>query len=170
MFTAIRFVIAIAILILYFANVENWLWRSLALFVFGCLTDVVDGEIARRTNTVSDLGKLLDPVCDKAMQIAMALVLALGGYVYLWVLIALVAKELLMVLGGMFFLKSKIVVSANWMGKFSTVWFSLAAVLAMFELKPYCDWAFIASVVLAYATLVQYGVKYFTVLKNTSDK
>ena len=168
MFTGVRFVIAIAMLILFFADAPNWLWRCLALFVFGCLTDVFDGEIARRTNTVSDTGKLLDPFCDKAMQIAMIIVLALGGYVDLWVLIALVAKELLMVLGGMFFLKSKIVVSANWVGKLSTVWFSFAAVLAVFELEPYCDWAFIASVVLTYIALVQYAIKYYKELKNTT--
>ncbi len=167
MLTAMRMVVAVAMLVLYFSNAKNWLWRCLALFVFGCLTDVVDGTVARLTNSVSDVGKLLDPICDKSMQISMALILTLGGYVYKWVFITLAIKELTMLVGASVFFKKKIIVSSNWVGKISTVWFSFAAGLAIFELKPYCDWAFVVSVILAITAMVQYGIKYIKVLKNS---
>ena len=67
--TSIRFFVAIAILILYFSNAENWLWRCLGLFIFGSLTDVIDGFVARKCHCVSGFGKLLDPICDKSMML-----------------------------------------------------------------------------------------------------
>lgn len=167
MFTAVRMVIAIAILILYYTNATNWLWRCLALFVFGCVTDMFDGTIARLTHNVSDLGKLLDPICDKSMQVSLCLVLTMSGYIRKWVFIILAIKELIMVVGAAVFFKQNIVVSSNWVGKLSTVWFSVAAVLAIFEFEPYCDWLFFVSVVLAITALVQYAVKYIKIFKRS---
>ncbi len=163
--TAIRLVVAAAILLLYFTDAENWMWRSVGLFIFGSLTDVVDGYVARHFGCVSDLGKLLDPVCDKAMMLAMILVLALGNYIYMWVFIALAAKEAAMVLGSGFFAKKKIVVMANWFGKSATALFTAAVVLAVFELRPYSDWVLAAAVVWTFVAMVQYGILYYKQLK-----
>ena len=85
--TAMRLVIAIYILILYFSNAKNWLWRCAGLFVFALLTDVVDGFVARKFHSVSNVGKLLDPICDKSLMFAMLLVLKFSKNVDLWVLI-----------------------------------------------------------------------------------
>ena len=41
------------------------------------ITDFLDGQIARRCNMITDLGKVIDPVADKLMQIAMLLVIYL---------------------------------------------------------------------------------------------
>ncbi len=163
--TAIRFIVAIAILVLYFTNAENWLWRSIALFIFGSLTDVVDGYVARHFGCVSDLGKLLDPVCDKAMMLAMIMVLALGEYIYMWIFIALAAKEAAMVLGSGFFAKKKIVVMANWFGKSATALFTVAVVMAVFELRPYSDWVLAAAVVWTFVAMIQYAILYYKQLK-----
>ncbi len=170
MLTAIRFVIAIAILILYYSDAQNWAYRCLALFAFGCLTDVFDGAVARLTNSVSDLGKLLDPICDKSMQVSFGLVLTMGGYIHRWVFVVLAIKEMLMVLGAAIFFKKNIVVSSNWVGKLSTVWFSCAAIMALFKLQPYSDWAFYISVVLAITALVQYSIKYTRVFIRVHNK
>ena len=48
------------------------------------LTDVLDGQIARRFNQVSDLGKLLDPIADKLTQGAM-LICLLKRFPHFWV-------------------------------------------------------------------------------------
>lgn len=53
---------------------------ALALFILAALTDYLDGWLARRLNQVSALGRMLDPVADKAMvTIALATVMALRG-------------------------------------------------------------------------------------------
>src|SRR5437879_13214788 len=50
-----------------------------ALFIAFSLTDTVDGQLARRSGTVSDLGKFLDPLADKRFVLAVLIVLVPGG-------------------------------------------------------------------------------------------
>ena len=57
------------------------------------LTDILDGQIARRYNMVSDVGKILDPIADKITQGAM-LICLLTRFPAMWVpLILLIVKE-----------------------------------------------------------------------------
>lgn len=64
-----------------------------AILAVSCLTDMIDGKIARKFNMYSVLGQLLDPIADKVTQFALILCLALR-YPMLWVLISLfVVKE-----------------------------------------------------------------------------
>ena len=42
-------------------------WTAVVLFVLAASTDLVDGVVARRNNTITDFGKLADPVADKVM-------------------------------------------------------------------------------------------------------
>ena len=63
------------------------------ILAVSCLTDLVDGKIARKFNQITTLGKFLDPLADKATQGAMILCLAVHHPV-LWALLALfVVKE-----------------------------------------------------------------------------
>lgn len=64
-----------------------------AVLAVSCLTDLVDGKIARKFNMISHVGKVLDPVADKATQIALIICLA-SNHPELYVLLALfVVKE-----------------------------------------------------------------------------
>ncbi len=64
-----------------------------AILAVSCLTDLVDGKIARKFNMISTLGKFLDPLADKATQAAMILCLAVH-HPMLWLLLALfIVKE-----------------------------------------------------------------------------
>ena len=58
-----------------------------------CLTDALDGYIARRFQMVSLLGKVLDPLADKATQLALILCLGLKYPVMKWMLALLLLKE-----------------------------------------------------------------------------
>ncbi len=74
------------------AGPKDYLLAAVILAV-SCLTDLVDGKIARKFNMISTLGKFLDPLADKATQGAMILCLAVHHPV-LWALLALfVVKE-----------------------------------------------------------------------------
>lgn len=64
------------------------------ILAISCLTDLLDGYIARRYNMVSDVGKLLDPAADKLTQLVLILCLA-GKHPILYpVLVLFLAKEL----------------------------------------------------------------------------
>ena len=71
---------------------QDSLLTALVLAISG-LTDILDGQIARRYNMVSDVGKILDPIADKITQGAM-LICLLTRFPAMWVLlILLIVKE-----------------------------------------------------------------------------
>lgn len=59
-----------------------------SILAVSCLTDMVDGQIARKFHMVSNFGKFLDPVADKCTQITMLICLAIK-YPLLWLLAGL---------------------------------------------------------------------------------
>lgn len=65
-----------------------------------CITDALDGMIARKWHMESELGKILDPVADKLTQFTLTFCLSLRYPVLRTVLVLLVAKEILLILGS----------------------------------------------------------------------
>jgi len=54
-------------------------WIALGLFVIAALTDYLDGYLARKWRQVTNLGRMLDPIADKAMVLVALLVIAVRG-------------------------------------------------------------------------------------------
>ncbi len=110
---------------------------SMCVFILASLTDGVDGYLARRLNQITSFGKLCDPLADKLMIVSMMFCLGRTGLLApqkpAWlnsvVLYAVLTKEILMVLGGLFMLKKGFVVHSNIFGKIATAAFCLAIVL-----------------------------------------
>lgn len=71
---------------------------SLLVFLVAAMTDWYDGEIARRSGTVTNMGKFLDPLADKFLTSAAFLAFALLGYVPWWMVIVVIARDLLITL------------------------------------------------------------------------
>ncbi|MFM1966878.1 MAG: hypothetical protein RL134_2603 [Actinomycetota bacterium] len=69
-------------------------WAATAVFVLAALTDLADGEIARRSGTVTTLGKIADPVADKALTGAALVGLSLLGDLPWWVTIVILVREI----------------------------------------------------------------------------
>ena len=65
------------------------------LFALIAFTDIVDGHIARSRNLVTSLGKLLDPIADKALVIAALVSLVAADRLALWVVAVIAAREVL---------------------------------------------------------------------------
>ena len=90
--------------------------------IFSGITDVVDGFIARRFNMISDLGKVLDPIADKATQGVVIILLATRFPLMLIPIGLGIVKELFMAISGyMVVKKCEIVLCAEWYGKLATV-------------------------------------------------
>lgn len=89
----------------------EFLWAVFVLALSG-LSDFLDGKIARRFNQISALGKVLDPVADKFTQITIAVMLfwefrqsgSTAMHAFSWVFLFFLAKEGVMVLGGLYML------------------------------------------------------------------
>ena len=64
------------------------------LFIIGCLTDFLDGRIARKRNLVTDFGKFIDPVADKLLVLTTLIMLIHLGLIPAWFVIVILCREL----------------------------------------------------------------------------
>ena len=92
-----------------------------AILAVSCLTDAVDGQIARRFNMITAVGKVLDPLADKITQFTLIVCLAMRHPV-LWSIIGLfVAKELFQFVAGYIIVRhGRILKGAQISGKICT--------------------------------------------------
>lgn len=91
------------------------------LFGIAASTDFVDGQIARRTHTVSKLGRLLDPAVDRVLMITAVFGLMLVGRLPVWIVVVVLLRDLLLLIGGAFLLQRyNVRVAVIYPGKFAT--------------------------------------------------
>ena len=114
-------------------------YMATGIVLLSGMTDFLDGQIARRCNMITYLGRIIDPVADKLMQLAMLVALTLNiKYMYLLV-IYLIFKEVVMAVVGFFVMKlvHRRLNGAKWYGKFSTavLYVCMLALVAF----PYMD-------------------------------
>lgn len=111
-------------------NTEDYVQASAVLLLSG-LTDYFNGFANRKNPALSDWAKIIDPVADKLMQIAVAVSLMLrvkGVMIYL--LAFLVLKDLFIGFSGLYFLRrGKKLQSPKWSGKLATVVFYMVTFL-----------------------------------------
>ena len=122
--------IPIYIAIYVHASQPRHYYLAAAILTASCLTDLVDGKIARHFNMVSTVGKVLDPLADKATQFALILCLA-SRFPVLWIIVGLfTVKESFQLIAGILTLrKGKMLDGALFSGKLCTVILFLSLIL-----------------------------------------
>lgn len=113
-------------------------FMAAGVLAVSCLTDLVDGQIARRFHMISTIDKVLDPVADKATQFALIVCLSVR-YHFLWVVVVLFfLKELFQLVTGIVFLrKRKMLGGALLVGKIcTTVLFLSLIIMVLFPTLP----------------------------------
>lgn len=97
----------------------HWVFALIVYFV-ACMSDKVDGYIARKNNLVTDFGKLMDPLSDKSLVFAAYLIFVnMGWHTELCIMIML-AREFLVAGIRMAAASTGEVVAANGFGKAKT--------------------------------------------------
>lgn len=126
---------------------EAMRWAAAALFIVAIATDGIDGYLARKHNIVTDLGKLLDPIADKALTGLAFVGLSILAELPWWVTIIVLVREIGITIMRLA-VASDHVVAAAWMGKLKTVAQALALSLALLPLWGVVgDWIHIVNVV-----------------------
>lgn len=124
--------VLIPVYITIYMNAEETADYFIAAMILAvsCLTDLIDGKIARHFNMISTLGKILDPLADKATQFALIICLALKHPV-LWYLVGLfVVKESFQVIaGGVNLKRGKMLKGALISGKICTTVLFISLIL-----------------------------------------
>ena len=100
---------------------QMWLWVLLAGLVTGEITDIADGAIARRTGSVSELGKLLDPFSDSFFRMLVFLAFMSVGWLPLWMMAVFFTRDILVAYLRVFSGLQGVVLSARLSGKLKAI-------------------------------------------------
>ncbi len=138
-------------------------WASTVLFVVAISTDSLDGHLARSRNLVTDLGKILDPIADKALTGAALVVLSVLGELPWWVTGVVLVREVGITVYRFAVLSNR-VIPASKGGKLKTVLQSVAITLALAPLPalvgPWMNGVNAAFMGAAFVVTVVTGVQY----------
>lgn len=96
-------------------------YLAAGILAVSCLTDLIDGKIARHFNMISSIGKILDPLADKATQFTLIICLSVKYNVLLYLVALFVLKESFqLIAGGINLKKGKMLKGALISGKICT--------------------------------------------------
>lgn len=137
------------------------MWVLLLCFVLIEASDLFDGMVARNLTQVTDLGKLLDPLCDVTAHFLCIYALSLVQLAPPIVVAIFVIREVWIQMLRMQMLKKNIVFAAQWSGKIKTWCFGIA-ILGSLLIVPY---GFFSSYTLWLRPVV-FGLYYFAALMS----
>jgi len=140
MVTIARIALIPVFVFLLLAPWPSWLqdpWNAqlakpwIAAGVFGLLawTDSLDGQLARKRNEITNLGKFLDPLADKILVTAALLALIQLGTLPAWVALVIISRDFLVSGLRMVASSNNQIIAASWVGKTKTVFQIIAVIL-----------------------------------------
>lgn len=161
--TVLRMILIPVFVLVFFSDMEQARYWALVVYVLASLTDLIDGQIARKFNVVTELGKVLDPLADKLMLISVIISFFIHGDVPWYIPAVVLTKEAFMIITGLILYnrKDRVVIPANYFGKMATVLFTLAIVLLFFY--PGNFWVIalmVGAILLKITALISYALIY----------
>ncbi len=101
---------------------------ALIVFSLAAYTDLLDGQIARKRNLITNFGKLMDPLADKVLMCAGFVMLCERGFFPGWIVVVILAREFLVTGLRLVASAEGIVLAAENLGKYKTT-FQIIAVI-----------------------------------------
>lgn len=107
---------------------------AVTLFFLSAGTDYLDGWAARLRDEISELGRIIDPIADKVYVAAAVVTMLALDIIPLWLVVAVLARDLLILIGGVVVRrKTGEVLSSNWTGKWTVGVLSITLLLYYLE-------------------------------------
>ena len=95
-------------------------WIALAVFIIACVTDALDGKIARKKNLVTNFGRFMDPVADKLLVCSALICFIPTGQIWTWIVLIIIARELIIDGFRLVAAEQGVVIAAGMWGKIKT--------------------------------------------------
>jgi len=108
---------------------------AVAIYIVACVTDAMDGRIARSRNLVTNFGRFMDPIADKLLVMSALIVLTYQHRMPDWVCILMLAREFLVSGFRLVAVENGRVIAAGPLGKLKTV-FQMVSTIALMLLVP----------------------------------
>ena len=112
----------------------NTFWAqcvAVGIYALACITDTLDGRIARSRNLITDFGKFMDPIADKLLVMSAMIVLTAQHRMPDWVCILMLAREFMVSGFRLVAVENGTVIAAGMLGKIKTVLQMLATIALM---------------------------------------
>lgn len=141
-------IVAIPIVLwLQYQDTRHSNFLAMSVYALACVTDFVDGYLARRMGLTSLLGKFLDPLADKLIVIATLIMMVGQGHVAVWWVVIIVVRELSITALRALAIGEGVVIAASRGGKDKTAVQMVAVLTLMLHDTYYLDFGFYAGLV-----------------------
>ncbi|HIQ94395.1 TPA: CDP-diacylglycerol--glycerol-3-phosphate 3-phosphatidyltransferase [Candidatus Ventrenecus stercoripullorum] len=140
------------------------------IFVIACVTDYLDGSIARKEKTLTDFGATLDAIADKVLVNGVLILLAYNGFISVVVPVVIVTRDIAVDALRALSAKNKVIIKASKWGKVKTIFMMVGLSLMLFYNLPFEVYGiYVADILIYIATILSVvsGVMYFI---NCKDK
>ncbi len=129
--TILRFILAVAFVVLFYMEGQAYFTVAFVVFVIACISDFLDGYIARKYKQETKLGKLIDPLADKVLVFAALILFVEKGIIWGWAVVIILSRDLMMGIFRAVAASQNVVIAADNLGKIKTAtqMFSIVSIL-----------------------------------------
>lgn len=159
--TIVRVLLIPVFLLLAYSGQMYW---ALAVYIIACLSDAVDGYIARHYNQITNFGKFADPLADKMLVLAAMCFFVENGQMPGWVVAVVLFREFAVSGLRLIAVERSRVIAAAWSGKVKTSCTMVG--LAVMMLFPQVYLVNLICSIIILLTTVYSGVEYFLVNRD----
>jgi CDP-diacylglycerol---glycerol-3-phosphate 3-phosphatidyltransferase len=128
--TVLRIMLVPVLVVALLGNTDGGDVLAAIVFALASLTDFVDGYLARARGSVTNFGKLMDPLADKLLIVAALVALVSLHRLAAWVAMVIITRELAVTVLRMGATQAGVVIAASMFGKVKTC-LQIAAILAV---------------------------------------
>lgn len=153
-----------------YALATDALWTAFGLCWFAAFTDWLDGWLARRTGTVSEWGKVIDPISDKVLVGTIVVMLLLKGFLPIWFVTAVVIRDIIILIAAVYAKRYTPVILPSLMsGKLAVSAIAFTGVVAMINWQVPRDIGIAVSCALIVVSLWQYGKRLHGIIRQVQE-
>lgn len=159
--TVLRIILVPVFMVLLYLGHPYW---ALAVYIIACVSDFVDGKIARKYNQITDFGKFMDPLADKMLVLAAMCYFIEAGLIPGWVVAVVLLREFGVSGLRLLAVEQGIVIAAAWSGKIKTGVTMVALGVLILAEQPWFPAPEVIAVVcwlLILVTTLYSGIEYF---------
>lgn len=152
-----------------FQNNFSLRYYILGLIFIASLSDILDGFIARRSNQISEFGKIIDPLADKVLIILIVTKLYMIGEIIPLYFFIIVGRDILIFLGGILVTKKLgKVLPSNIIGKITVITigiFIIITVSGISKFNFFYNSFFYLSIILSFVSVIAYILRAYEAIK-----
>jgi CDP-diacylglycerol--glycerol-3-phosphate 3-phosphatidyltransferase len=157
--TVIRIMLVPVLVVALLGNTDGGDVLAAIVFALASLTDFIDGYLARSRDSITNFGKLMDPLADKLLIVAALVALVSLHRLAAWVAMVIITRELAVTVLRMGATQAGVVMAASMFGKIKTC-LQIAAILAVIAVHGEPPWVS-ALLYVTIAVTVLSGLDYF---------